>query len=113
MSEMEFLTGKLIFVGPEDSETVEDASVRILTKENYKMRESDETALEALQEEFYRRYAVINDKIYQIEMRNEDPYEDIFEAHINPDGSIGFVVKYYNGGCSFGEAIDMAFEKMK
>ena len=39
--------------------------------------------------------------------------EDIFNAHDNGDGTIGYEVMYYNGGCSFNEAIEYALEDMK
>ena len=39
--------------------------------------------------------------------------EDIQNAHDNGDGTIDYEVMYYNGGCSFNEAIEYALEDMK
>ena len=36
--------------------------------------------------------------------------EDIQNAHDNGDGTIDYEVMYYNGGCSFNEAIEYALD---
>ena len=51
------------------------------------------------------------DKI--IEKNHRDIDEDIFEAYDNGDGTINYEVMYYDGGCSFNEAIEYALEDMK
>ena len=38
---------------------------------------------------------------------------DIFNAHDNNDGTIDYEVLYYNGGCSFDEAVEYAIDNMK
>lgn len=42
-----------------------------------------------------------------------DPDDDIFNATQNLDGTIDFHVMYYNGGCSFNEAIEEAISNME
>lgn len=75
-----------------------------------------ETWIEQFNDEFSHEngYVIANDKVYQIidddEGNNE---EDIFYVRQNPDGSINYVVQYYNGGCCFSEAIEYALDRMK
>ena len=56
----------------------------------------------------YYDAVVIEGMVYTVEKINIDPDFDIFNSTKNEDGSIDFEVKYYNGGCSFNEAIDEA-----
>ena len=39
--------------------------------------------------------------------------DDIFEIKKNEDGSFDYILSYYNGGCSFNEALDYAFKNGK
>ena len=56
-------------------------------------------------------FVEVNDVLYQFTSENHT-YEDIFRASENSDGSISFLVKYYNGGCSFGEALEVAINRI-
>ena len=47
-----------------------------------------------------------------IQKQGVDADDDIFEATQNPDGTIDFVVKYYNGGCGFYDAIGEALDSL-
>lgn len=31
----------------------------------------------------------------------------------NPDGTLSYIVKFYNGGCGFNEALEAAYERIK
>ncbi len=56
----------------------------------------------------------VGDDLYEI--INKDggsDDEDIFIAKKEPGGEISFVVKYYNGGCGFVEAIETAMESIE
>lgn len=67
-------------------------------------------------EDIYDHYldaVEIDGMIYTVEKRYADPYEDIFNSTKNEDGTIDFEVKYYNGGCSFNEAIEQAIKESK
>jgi len=108
MSKMEFLTGKLIHIGPKALQTLEDVATIILAKENHQI--DYETAVECLQNEFYREYVIVLGKIYKVEMSTKDANYDVFQASKNEDGTISFTLKYYNGGCSFNEAIERALK---
>ena len=56
---------------------------------------------------------IINgDDIYEIIEEEDLSTDDIFEATKNPDGTINFLVQYYNGGCGFNEAIETALQNL-
>lgn len=62
---------------------------------------------------FYNHAVISDGIIYTVsDVKNLDD-EDIYEASIQPDGTIKFVVKFYNGSCCFSEAIDTALKRMK
>lgn len=54
---------------------------------------------------------VLDGEIYEVERRDMED-SDIFEMQKNPDGTLGFVVQYYDGGCGFEEAIETAHKRM-
>lgn len=60
----------------------------------------------------YQEAILIDDIVYEVS-KEELIDSDIFLASKNDDGSIDFQVKYYNGGCSFDEAIDESLKKLK
>lgn len=51
-----------------------------------------------------------NGEVYEIERTEYEDSDDIFESSKNDDGTIDFQVKYYNGGCGFGEALEYALK---
>lgn len=60
---------------------------------------------------FYMRYFIIEDILYEIHNNKLNIYDEIFNIDWNYDGSINYELKYYNGGCSFNEAIDNAIKR--
>jgi hypothetical protein len=70
-------------------------------------------------EDFFRcelssEYVLQNDTVYEVIEENAIPdYGDIYEASENSDGTINYVLRYYNGGCGFEEAIITALDRMK
>lgn len=60
-----------------------------------------------------REYVIVNDSIYKIISDKNCSDDDIFEAHENYEGQIEYCLSYYNGGCSFSEAIETALERME
>lgn len=115
MSEMVHYSGKLEAVDTISSETLEEQCKRILAKHNYFELDSYcDSWSEMLCEELYERYVIVNDTIYEVvEKKHRSIDENIFEARANLDGSIEYEVMYYNGGCSFNEAIEEALENLK
>lgn len=56
---------------------------------------------------------MIENQVFIVEKEIQDPYDNVFEATKNDDGSYDFIVKYYDGGCGFNEAIEYALDKCK
>lgn len=59
---------------------------------------------------FYRKAVEINGMVYEVDSQELDPNDDIYRASWKDDGSIEFELRYYNGGCSFSEAMETALE---
>ena len=102
MSETEHVRGKLIPTNKTTQEFIGDI-------EFYSYHSN---AKEYFEDEFYEKAVEIDGKIFIVDKKEIDPYEDIFESKLNDDGSIDFELRYYSGGCGFGEAIDCALEKL-
>jgi hypothetical protein len=83
---------------------------------NDKKRVQDNKPLpnSTIDEYFYEieDYAEINGKIYKIQDKIFDDSDDIFEMQENPDGTLEYMVKFYNGGCGFEEALKIASKKL-
>jgi len=108
MSEYEHIVGKLIPC---------DQSIESVCREEYGCTEEDldeycNTWSALLQDVGYRNHYVIGDKVYSIEGNYVESDGDIFRATKATDNSIAFEVRYYNGGCSFTDAIEIALAKM-
>jgi hypothetical protein len=113
MSEQETMKGKIkeIFCG--DEEDMEIFAKELCKKNRYDYTEFCGSYLECLIDEGYKDYIITNNKIYEILETKDFEYNDIFEAEGNSDGTISFIVSYYNGGCSFNEAIEEALDNME
>lgn len=114
MSETVHYTGKLEAVDALPDESLEDQCKRILAEHNYYNLDSLYDSWEEMFcEELYERYVIANDNIYKVvEKNNKSDEYDIFSATQNLDGTIDYEVMYYNGGCSFNEAVERALENM-
>ena len=115
MSETETVKGKIKIFKKNIDETLSQYVTRFIKKKNLEQPSNitDENAYEIFCEYFYKECVIINDVIYEvIENVNYDDGDDIFDATLQQDGTIDYVLKYYNGGCSFGEALEYALEKL-
>ena len=65
---------------------------------------------EHFNDEFQSTAIEINGEVYDIVRNEYEDSGDIFESSKNKDGTIDFEVKYYNGGCGFGEALEEALK---
>lgn len=110
MSETETNTGKLKPIQLIGNQTNEDFARLFLEgkKEDY-----NETYLDQLLEDGYREWVLYNGVLYQVDNERDAEEGDIFSATLNQDGTINFVLRYYNGSCSFNEAIEEALKRMK
>ena len=114
MSEQVYETGKIKLVEKKPNETLEEQCKRILEKHNKDTELSFyDSYVEMFSDEFYYEYIILNNNIYKIIELNDLDYDNIYELHDNKDGTMNFVLSYYNGGESFDEAMEEAFERMK
>ena len=115
MSDYETRKGKCKEVMKHEDESYSDFCIRII--KTYSSKKDD---ISNFDEEDLRLYIYDNDiavlnKNYAYVIISEDDiddYADIFHASKNEDGTIDFLLKYYNGGCSFDEALITAIDKM-
>ena len=98
MSETEHYTGKLIPTGKSVEQYMEGVEISKYC----------DTAIEHFNEVLSDDAIDVNGLVFEIKRERINPYEDIMLATKNEDGSYDFEVKYYNGGCGFGEAIETA-----
>lgn len=111
MSQQETHIGKLKLVQKLEDETLEEQCKRLCN--NAELESYHEDYLDYIRDEYYRKYIVYNDDIYEIIEDDESNGHDIFNAYNNSDGSIGYILSYYNGGCGFSDAIGYALEDME
>ena len=103
MSEMEMLVGRLI---PQKMcFDIEQTAEKILCAEGWEKEDYHDSFLDALMDSSDGKYYITENSIFKVEIINNNPDDDIFIATINEDKTIDFILKYYNGGCSFSEAI--------
>ena len=109
MSETVHYIGKLTLVPIEGD--IQNTAKIILRGEG-RGAEGYSDFLEALEDWSYKKYVIYNGNIYKADMKESDPYSNMAIATKKEDGTIDFEVRYYNGGCSFSEAIEDALRKI-
>lgn len=114
MSDYEFRTGKIHKIGMEDSDK-EDFAKAVIQKSGVKERLWYDSWLELLREDGEALgYLVLNGDIYGlISDISLDPYEDMFQI-VQKDKDypvLEYTLKYYNGGCSYIEALETALNR--
>lgn len=62
--------------------------------------------------EFDEKFKVIGSKVYEVisDVEEDDAY--IYRASRNSDGTINYILSFYNGGCGFEEALEDAINNM-
>lgn len=110
MSETVHYKGILKKVEKQDGETLEEQCKRLL--ENKELPSYCDSYEEYILDEYYREIVIHKGVIYRVEKEGVDPDGDFFNASIKENGEIEFEVRYYNGGCSFNEAIEEAIKKI-
>lgn len=111
MSEEVHYKGTLTKVVKLEGEIIEDQCKRLL--DNKELESYYDSYEEKLLDQGYYDYIVREDTLYSVEKQDINPYEDVFIANKNQDGTISFELKYYNGGCGFNEAIEYALENIE
>ncbi|MFW6242984.1 MAG: hypothetical protein ACOC2W_02400 [bacterium] len=107
MSEDETYYGEIVEI-QENESSLRNKIFNILDeKQKEKFLTCDDVKEFFYDEDLYKKYVIANNKLYQIlHCVKTDGF--IFAGFELEDKRIGFVVSYYNGGCSFEEAIESA-----
>lgn len=115
MSETECKVGTLMEIPLAEGETIEDVIMQLLTEEQRNKIDTsyDGNVMACFRDNYYEEYIIYDGKLYRVDMKVEKWGEDIFHATHRQDGDIDFVVQYYNGSCSFEEAINEALKKLE
>lgn len=114
MSESVIEKGNLKLIKKLDSESLEEQCKRILNNRiNNCELDYYESYKQALLSEFYYNYYIYNNDLYNLNYSSSDAYEDIAEGEIKEDGSINFLVSYYNGGACLHEMLHIVMDKIK
>lgn len=111
MSDTVHYKGVLKKVDALKGESLEDQCKRLLKA--VELPSYCDTYEELFNDTFYQEMTIQNGNIYRVEKEEVDPDEGLFNANVDENGDIAFEVRYYNGGCSFDEAIESAVDKLK
>jgi hypothetical protein len=114
MSQQETIIGKLKLMPKLENETLEDQCKRIYNEQfgQHKTPWLDSFE-EDLMDECYEKFVIYNNDLYEVIQKKDMDYCDMFNLVDNNDGTYNFSLSYYNGGYSFSEAIERAFENME
>ena len=119
MSEMELKKGMLRLFPRIESETEKDYVLRFLKEKKlevpdfYDPLSEDFDVDDLFSDLLYRKSVRYKGLIYDIVSVENIEDGDIFEASRVNDTDINFVIQFYNGGCSFSEAIKEALDKLE
>lgn len=111
MSEVEYHKGILKKVPMWDGENIEDQIKRVL--KNAEIGKWCKNYVETILSDYSKEYTVIKNTLYEIKDENYEDTEEIFESTEKPDGTIDYVVRFYNGGCCLNEALEYALKRCK
>ena len=116
MSQQETVIGKLKLLEKIDGETLEEQCKRVYIERF----EPDDETLELcdnfqqhLGDEGWETFVIYNGDLYEAIQKKELDTMDIFNISKNEDGTYDFTLSYYNGGCCFSEAIEVAFRRLE
>lgn len=106
MSETESRVGKLKKLDVDVNKFIEEFIGDVEIPNYY------DTKMEYFRDEYYEKFIIHGGVLYEvIEDTSFDAEIDIFEA-TEKDGIISYTLQYYNGGCSYDEAIGYALDKL-
>ena len=111
MSETVHYRGTLTVVERLNNESLEEQCKRLM--ENCELDIWNHSYQEKLMDDNYEGYVIREDILYSVDKKDIGYDEDIFIITDGENGKLNFEVKYYNGGCSFDEAVEYAFNAFK
>jgi hypothetical protein len=116
MSQQETITGKLKLIPKLEGGSLEDQCKRVYN-ERFERLCCLPTGYESWEEIIYCRgdnsILVCNGNVYEVISKRKLDCLDLFQITKSNDGTYDFTLSYYNGGCSFSEAIEYAFDNME
>lgn len=115
MSEMVHYSGTMRLVRKKRNETLEDLCKRIMNLHGYSTLSIYVNSWEEyLRDEMYEKIVVVDGELYEILNREKLGFDDnVFSVSDIGNGKYEFEVMYYNGGCSFNEAIETAMDNVR
>ena len=111
MSKTEAHTGKLVPIEVFGL-TEEIRAESICTQFGFEKSEYHDSWIECLEDEGYRKVLRHNGIMYKVNNVEHDP-DSFSTCNINSDGTIDYMMIYYNGGASFDEALEHAIDSNK
>lgn len=88
--------------------TLEEKCEQFMKSKSQVLPEWHSKYKESVEDSFYKEIVILNDELYSVEMESFSDDQDIFTSKNNDDWTIDFDIRYYNGWCSFDEAIGYA-----
>ncbi len=115
MSDMEHHVGKLRKITINPGHTVEDwAREKCQSNGFHEKAPYNWTWWDQLWDHYPNKYFKANEEVWEaIEHRELDASDDIYELTPNEDGTVSFVMRFYNGGTCFSESIEEGLKKLK
>lgn len=113
MSEYETRKGRLKKLASTANEFIEGWCSGRDDIPDYYDKDSTDELKEYFMDETDEQYVIIGNDIYFVLEDVSLDDVDLFEANENSDGEIEYLLRYYNGGCGFSEAMEVAINKMK
>jgi len=113
MSRTETITGKIKPFPMIDGETKDQYIIRFADSIGRKIGFDTTPDPYEFGELFNDEALMIGDTIYSIINKTEHDEGDICHASKNEDGTIDFVLQFYNGGTYFEEMLDDALKKVR
>lgn len=112
MSQTELHIGKLRKITLKENQSLEDFYKEKLEEINItKLRSYDNDWEDAFRDAYQDKYFIVNDTIWEaFEHEEKDDSDDIYELKENPDGTLSFVMKFYNGGTCLSECMEEELE---
>jgi hypothetical protein len=114
MSQVEVHVGQLMKIDKLESTTPEEWCKEYFLENGItQLDHYYESWVEYFNDEYYEEFLVHKNDIYR-KIKDTECYggDDIYHAHKNENGTIDYILSYYNGGCGFTEAIEEALNNL-
>jgi hypothetical protein len=114
MSEMEAHVGKLRKVQRNEGQSVEDWCIeKCEADDEFELPHFYKSFEEFFRDNHYEEFFFVDDEIWEIFDHTELDDDDIYEMTPNPDGTVSFTMRFYNGGTCLCECIEEGLANLK